>query len=621
MLASINAAARSSASPPISPIITIASVSSSASNARRQSMCVVPMIGSPPIPTAVENPMSLSSYIIWYVSVPDFETKPILPSLVMSAGIMPAFDLPGEATPGQLGPTMRVALPREQACAQNAAVSCTGMPSVITITRPIPASTASITASLVPTGGTKTTETSAPVADMASATVPNTGTLDPPRSTDCPALRGLVPPTTFVPAAIMRVPCLRPSEPVMPWTMIRLCSVRKIAISCSRRGQAGQLGGAPRRIVHRRNLLDNADAGLGEYPPALGSVVAVEPHDDWQPDLLTALGEYADCRNDPVRDLVARGDTAEHVDQHGAHRRVRQHDVQAIGHDIGRRAAADVKEVRRAHAAKLLARVRDHVERRHHQAGTIADDADLPVKLDVVEVLGLGPRLDRVGRRRIGEPFMLLPERRVVVERDLSVDGDHPALFGQDKRVDLDQRGVLIGEHCPEPLGKLGGTRRGLLRKPTRLNDLGSLGTVYARERVDGDPRDSLRLRAGDLFDLHSAFDRADRHELPARPIDQVGQVVLLRDVGRRRDQDLVDSVAFNVHAENLAGLLISLVGAVGQLDAAGFAAPAGLDLGFHDDQRMPCRREVSGDYACFLSRVRDPPRLHGDAVFGEQFL
>ena len=53
------------------------------------------------------------------------------------------------------------------------------MPSVITMTSGIFASTASITASLVPAGGTNTTETSAPVAAMASATVPNTGTSVP----------------------------------------------------------------------------------------------------------------------------------------------------------------------------------------------------------------------------------------------------------------------------------------------------------------------------------------------------------------------------------------------------------------------------------------------------------
>ena len=63
---------------------------------------------------------------------------------------------------------------------------------------------ASMTAVLVPAGGTNTTETSAPVAAMASATVPKTGTSVPPSSMDWPALRGLVPPTTWAPAAIMR---------------------------------------------------------------------------------------------------------------------------------------------------------------------------------------------------------------------------------------------------------------------------------------------------------------------------------------------------------------------------------------------------------------------------------
>src|SRR5690606_1555856 len=58
-------AARSSASPPISPIITIARVSGSASNASSASMWVVPITGSPPMPIAVEKPYSRSSYIIW----------------------------------------------------------------------------------------------------------------------------------------------------------------------------------------------------------------------------------------------------------------------------------------------------------------------------------------------------------------------------------------------------------------------------------------------------------------------------------------------------------------------------------------------------------------------------
>ena len=43
--------------------------------------------------------------------MPDLETSPIRPAVVMSAGMMPALDLPGEATPGQFGPMILVRLP------------------------------------------------------------------------------------------------------------------------------------------------------------------------------------------------------------------------------------------------------------------------------------------------------------------------------------------------------------------------------------------------------------------------------------------------------------------------------------------------------------------------------
>jgi hypothetical protein len=104
------------------------------------------------------------------------------------------------------------------------------MPSVMTTARPICASTASMTASLANAGGTKMTLTSAPVSFIASATPPNTGTLVPSKSTDWPALRGLTPPTIAVPEASMRWVCFMPSEPVMPWTMTLLFSLRKIDI-------------------------------------------------------------------------------------------------------------------------------------------------------------------------------------------------------------------------------------------------------------------------------------------------------------------------------------------------------------------------------------------------------
>ena len=63
----MKSAARSSASPPISPTMTIISVSGSSSNRVRMSMKSEPTIGSPPMPTIEELPIPacLSSLPIW----------------------------------------------------------------------------------------------------------------------------------------------------------------------------------------------------------------------------------------------------------------------------------------------------------------------------------------------------------------------------------------------------------------------------------------------------------------------------------------------------------------------------------------------------------------------------
>src|SRR4051794_26139988 len=148
------------------------------------------------------------------------------------------------------------------------------MPSVMTTARPMPASTASMTAALANGGGTKMTLTSAPVSFIASATPPNTGTLVPSKSTLVPALRGFTPPTIAVPEASMRWVCLLPSEPVMPWTMTLLFSLRKIDIlvSCrekSGRRSGGEFGGPARGAVHRVDHGHQGVVGLGEDPAAL----------------------------------------------------------------------------------------------------------------------------------------------------------------------------------------------------------------------------------------------------------------------------------------------------------------------------------------------------------------
>ncbi len=212
-------------------------------------------------------------------------------------------------------------------------------------------------------GGTKTTEVSAPVAAMVSATVPNTGTCRAARRQWSAGLAGVGPADH---GGARRPPsgaaCLMPSEPVMPW--IRISSSRRSGRSPSHAPVAGAAARCPlgrqlRRAARRRRP-SCPPARPRRAPPRRGSGA---PAPALLPSSRTTIG-WVTCSprpvsmpiadDDAVGDLVARGDAAEHVDEHAADRRVRQHDLQAVRHHLGRGAAADVEEVRRLDAAERL---------------------------------------------------------------------------------------------------------------------------------------------------------------------------------------------------------------------------------------------------------------------------
>src|SRR4051794_34058504 len=245
----------------------------------------------------------------------------------------------------------------------------------------ISASIASMIASLANFGGTKMIDTSAPVFSIASTTEPNTGSSTSLSSTSLcdtvvPALRAFTPPTMRVPALSMRAVCVVASPPVMPWTMTLLSAVRKIAMGYVSLA-CGRFGGCDvRGFVHRADLGHQRVVGLGEDATALVDVVAVEAHNQW---LVGLIPEDLQRLDDAVGHRVAGGDAAEHVDEHALDLAVVEDDIEPGGHPLGRGPAADVEEVGRLDAAVLLAGVGDDVERRHHQARAVTDDADFTV--------------------------------------------------------------------------------------------------------------------------------------------------------------------------------------------------------------------------------------------------
>src|SRR5579872_3467375 len=106
--------------------------------------------------------------------------------------MMPIDDLPGDMSPGQFGPMIRI----PGVAATTFRTSCTGTPSVMHTANVMPAACASKSASAANGGGTKMHVCVAPVASAASCTVLNTGK---PCEDFCPPLPGVTPPTMLVP--------------------------------------------------------------------------------------------------------------------------------------------------------------------------------------------------------------------------------------------------------------------------------------------------------------------------------------------------------------------------------------------------------------------------------------
>ncbi len=233
----------------------------------------------------------------------------------------------------------------------------------------------------------------------------------------------------------------------------------------------------------------------------------------------------------------------------------------------------------------LLAGLSHHVEGAHDQTRAVADDAHRAVELDVVEALLLGGLLQRVlggGVHQVG--VRGLPEVGVLVQRHLAVEGDDVAGAGRHQRVDLDEGGVLLDEDGPELLEHAGDLVGQLALEAGRRGDLGGLGRVDAGERVDGDAGQGLGPLDGQGLDLHTALLAGHGQPGAVGAVEQEGDVVLLRDVRALRDHHPLDRVALDVHAQDVAGVALGLLGGRRDLDPAGLAAAADLDLRLDDD-------------------------------------
>ena len=257
--------------------------------------------------------------------------------------------------------------------------------------------------------------------------------------------------------------------------------------------------------------------------------------------------------------------------------RVAQDDLQPVGHHLGRRAAADVEEVRRLDAAVLLAGVGDDVQGAHHQAGAVADDADLAVELDVVEVLRLGLRLERVGRGLVLAAPAWSGCRKSAFSSRVTLPSS--ATIRPSAVFTSGLTSTSVASSSTKTSQSFSDRRRrpGRARRPgsrRRRRSRAAFAVVDARRARRPATRASASGFSTASCSISMPPSRGGHRQVGAvGAVEQVREVVLLGDVGGRRDHHPVDGVALDVHAEDLRRRLLGL-----------------LDRGRRASRRRPCR-------------------------------
>ena len=99
---------------------------------------------------------------------------------------------------------------------------------------------------------------------------------------------------------------------------------------------------------------------------------------------------------------------------------------------------------------------------------------------------------------------------------------------------------------------------------------------------VDQQAADCGRLCRGDLLDVHAAFGGEEDERLARGHVVQHGGVEFALDLGLLLDQQALDHVIADAHAEDLPGHFLGFIRRAGELDAAGLAALAGRHLRLH---------------------------------------
>ena len=150
----------------------------------------------------------------------------------------------------------------------------------------------------------------------------------------------------------------------------------------------------------------------------------------------------------------------------------------------------------------------------------------------------------------------------------------------------VDEGGIELRQHRLDLLGEIAG-------KLQRLRHAAAVMRHDAGGRIDREGEDLFGRLVRDFLDVHAAFGRDHEGDARGLTVDQRREIELAVDGRAFLDVEPVDLLAVRAglmrdqrRPEDACGFLLHVVDRFDDLDAAGLAAAAGVNLCLHDPDR-----------------------------------
>ena len=158
--------------------------------------------------------------------------------------------------------------------------------------------------------------------------------------------------------------------------------------------------------------------------------------------------------------------------------------------------------------------------------------------------------------------------------------------------------------------------------QPQRERNLARLERLQAQARIDVLLQDRFRPLGCDLFNIHAARGRRHKNRFAFAAVDENAEIEFLLDRERLFNQQPAHNAAFGAglvrdqrHAQDFAGEFAGFGQRLRDLDAAAFAAAAGMDLGLHDYARCAGVEQFFGRGLSLFARGCHGAARNRDAV------